>query len=245
MKCTRGKLGTMAQEKRLKQRESNKFLYIVITAWVFVITLFILNLTGFVPYYIDGTPSKAEALAAEESRQEQAEKEVKEQLKPVEERIILPTRLVIPVAGTDVPISNPDTTDIDELDSELLTAVVRYPGSGTLGKDGNMLIFGHSTGYRNVRNEMFKAFNALKTLEEGNVIKLISGDTEYVYTVSKLVHEDASNVTVDFLTEPGVQQLTLSTCDSFGKKSERYIITADFIGSYPVYAEDAVVEDEV
>jgi len=230
------------QKKHLKHKESNKFLYIVITAWVFVLTLFALNLTGFVPYYLDGTQSNAEKLATQKSKEEQKEREQAEKLKPKEEQIILPTRLVIPISGTDVPISNPDTTDIDELDRELLTSVVRFPGSGTLGADGNMLIFGHSTGYRNVRNEMFKAFNSLKTLEEGNFIKLVSGDTEYVYTVSNLTHEDASNVTVDFITEPGVKRLTLSTCDSFGKKSDRWIITADFIGSFPVEVESPAVE---
>ena len=238
-------LPIMNKKKQLKHTESNGFLYIVITAWVFVITLFILNLTGFVPYYIDGTLSNAEAREVAASKQAQAEKEAKELLKPKEERIILPTRLVIPTAGTDVPISNPDTTDIDALDKELLTSVVRFPGSGTLGRDGNMLIFGHSTGYRNVRNEMFKAFNALKTLEEGNVVKLISDGVEYVYTVSNLEHEEASNVTIDFVTDPGVQQLTLSTCDSFGKKSDRWIITADFIGSYPVEAVSSNVETGV
>ncbi len=234
----------MKQKQHLQHQESNKFLYLVITAWVFVITLFILNLTGFVPYYIDGTQSKAEKQAVEESRKYQKEREEKEKLKPKIERIILPTRLVIPIVDIDAPISNPDTTDIDELDKELLSSVVRYPGSGSLGRDGNMLIFGHSTGYRNVRNPMFKVFNELKTLEEGNVIKLISDGVEYVYTVSNLEHEEASNVTVDFITEPGVQQLTLSTCDSFGKKSDRWIITADFIGSYPVEDASSIAEPE-
>jgi len=230
----------MKQKKQLQYTESNSFLYIVITAWVFVITLFVLNFVDFVPYYIDGTLSNKEAREVATSKQEQQERQKAEKLKPKAERIVLPTRLVIPIAGTDVPISNPDTTDIDALDRELLTSVVRFPGSGTLGADGNMLIFGHSTGYRTVHNQMYKAFNALKTLEEGNFIKLVSGDTEYVYTVNNLRHEDASDVTVNFATKPGVKRLTLSTCDSFGKKSERYIITADFIGSYPVEDEENV-----
>lgn len=223
----------MHAKQHLQPAENDTFLYIVITAWVFVITLFILNLFGIVPYYIDGTLSNAQRYALAQSKQEQQKQVQKELLKPKEERTILPTRLLIPSAGTDVPISNPNTTDIDALDKELLSAVVRYPGSGTLEHDGNMLIFGHSTGYRTVHNKMFKAFNALKTLENGDIITLIGGDREYLYTVSSLRHEEASKVTIDFKTPPGVRQLTLSTCDSFGKKSDRYIITADFIGSYP------------
>ncbi len=218
----------------IKERKSDTFLYIVITAWVFVISLFVLNFFGFVPYYIDGTPSKEELAQLENSKKEQEEKQKEEQNKPEEQRVVLPTRIIIPAVGIDAPVSNPDTTDIDALDRELLRAVVRYPGSGTLGMDGNMLIFGHSTGYRTVRNQMFKAFNGLQNLEKGNFIKLINGDTEYLYVVNKLRHEKASNVTVDFVTEPGVKQLTLSTCDSFGAKSDRWIVTADFVGSFPV-----------
>jgi len=222
-----------------KKSSGGVFLYIVVTAWVFVISLTVLNLTGFVPYYIDGTPSnevKAEAAKrdAEQKRQEEEDKKREAAHKAALARPVLPTRLVIPSTDTSLPISNPNTTDIDELDKELFSSVVRYPGSGSLGIDGNMLIFGHSSGLRTVHNKMFKAFNPIKTLDEGNIIKLIRGDTEYVYTVSSLEHKEAADVVVDFNTEPGVQRLTLSTCDSFGKKSERWILTADFVGSYKI-----------
>ncbi len=227
--------------RQIKSKQSKLgggvFLYIVVTAWVFVISLTVLNLTGFVPYYVDGTPSNTvvEAAAkrdAEQRQQVELEGQLAAEQKALLARPVLPTRLIIPSTGTSLPISNPNTTDIDELDKELLTSVVRYPGSGSLGRDGNMLIFGHSSGLRTVNNQMFKAFNTLKTLEQGNVIKLIRGDTEYVYTVSNLEHRDAAEVVIDFNTEPGVQQLTLSTCDSFGAKSDRWIITADFVGSF-------------
>jgi len=54
--------------------------------------------------------------------------------------------------------------------------------------------------------------------------------------VRDLKHEKASNVTVEFDTNPGVKMLTLSTCDSFGAKSDRYIITADLVSSYDLNA---------
>ncbi len=219
------------------------FLHIVVMAWVFVISLAVLNFTGFVPYYIDGTPSnavKAEAAKrdAELKKQEEERKKQEESNNIASQPVILPMQLEIPSVGKILPVSNPNTTDIDALDRELLTSVVRYPGSGTLGKDGNMFIFGHSTAYKTVRNPMFKAFNDLKDLEEGNVIKLISNGREYVYAVSGKKHEKASNVTVEFGTEPGVKRLTLSTCDSFGAKSDRWIITADFVGSYATDSQE-------
>ncbi len=219
--------------RHIKSKPS-KFLYIVITVWIFVITLSILNFTGLVPYYIDGSPSKADLIAIEESRLEQIAIEEEERLKPIEVRVKLPTRIVIPILGKDLPISNPNTTNIEELDKELLNAVVRYPGSGTLGRDGNMLIFGHSSGLRNIQNEMFKAFNGIETLSAGNFINLISDGIEYVYAVSNIEHEKASNVTVEFVTDPGVKQITLTTCNTFGAKEDRWIITADFVGSHPV-----------
>lgn len=230
----------MEQSAAETQGGGGVFLFIVIFAWVFVLSLTVLNVVGAVPYYIDGTPSREVAEAA--AKRDQAQQDV--EVDPVTEApILLPVRLEIPVAGTNVPISNPNTTDVAELDKELLTAVVRYPGSGTLGIDGNIFIFGHSTGYRTVNNQMFKAFNALKTLEEGNVIKLVSGNTEYIYTVTTVEHKDASEVTVDFTVEPGVQKLTLSTCDSFGAKSERYIVTALFLGSYPTAVNSTTTLD--
>ena len=226
------------REFKPKQRVGDSiFLHIVVMAWVFVVSLAVLNFTGFVPYYIDGTPSnavKAEAAKrdAEVRKQEQELKKQQEANKQVSQRVVMPTRLEIPSTGKVLTVSNPNTTDIDALDKELLTSVVRYPGSGTLGKDGNIFIFGHSTGFKTVHNPLYKAFNDLKGLEDGNVIKLISGGREYVYAVSGKKHEKASNVTVEFGTKPGVKRLTLSTCDSFGAKSDRWIITADFVGSY-------------
>ena len=213
------------------------FLHIVVMAWVFVVSLALLNFTGFVPYYIDGTPSnavKAEATKrdAEVRRLEQERKKQEETNKLANQPAVLPTRLEIPSTGKVLTVSNPNTTDIDALDKELLTSVVRYPGSGTLGKDGNVFIFGHSTNHKTVHNPLYKAFNDLKSLDDGNVIKLISGGRGYVYAVSGKRHEKASNVTVEFGTKPGVKRLTLSTCDSFGAKSDRWIITADFVGSY-------------
>lgn len=210
---------------------SNIFLFIVVSAWIFVLSLWGLNTLGFVPYYVDGTPSRAMQTAAAERESATLEQE---ELLSIEQEapIVLPTRLAIPAFDVDLPVANPTTTDIAALDEELLTAVVRYPGSGTLGVDGNMFIFGHSTGYKTVNNPLFKAFNDLKHLEEGNVIRLTSGNVEYVYTVRSLEHRDAAEVTIDFATHEGEQTLTLSTCDSFGAKSDRYIVVADFVGSY-------------
>ncbi len=209
------------------------FLYIVVTAWVFVLSLTVLNSVGFVPYYVDGSLSNKERAEVVKRLEEEQKKAEQEKLKPVETRVILPTRLTMPAFGVDLPLTNPNTTDVKVLNQELLTSIIRYPGSGTLGRDGNMLILGHSTSYRTVHNKMYQAFNQVPHLEEGNVIKLISGDKEYVYTVSNKEMRKASDAIIDFTPKPGVQQITLVTCNTLGKKADRWIVTADFVGSYP------------
>jgi LPXTG-site transpeptidase (sortase) family protein len=233
---------------RIYKKSTNVFLYVVVTMWAFVISLTALNGLGFVPYYIDGTPGNQAIAEAEETKkmeQDRARALAEAEQYKKNEAPRYPSKIIIPGIGVDLPISNPATTDVKQLDRALLSAVVRYPGSGALNKDGNMLIFGHSTGYRTVHNQMFKAFNKLKTLSRGDVITLLDeqGKIEYVYTVSNLKHEDASKVTVDFITDPGMRRLTLSTCDSFGKKSDRYIVTADFLGKYSKEQEDAFINE--
>ncbi len=140
---------------------------------------------------------------------------------------IIPDTLVIPAIGVNTVIKNPSSTDIDVLDQELTKGAVRYPGSGTVG-NGNMFIFGHSTGYKVVINKAYKVFNDLKTLTKGDVILLQSGSKTYEYTVTTVqkVNKDTTEIIFDNKTN----MLTLATCDSFGAKSDRYIVEAVFKG---------------
>ena len=82
----------------------------------------------------------------------------------------LPLSIKIPVIGVDAPIYNPATTSVSVLDGYLLKGAVRYPGSGLLGGDGNIFIFGHNTGIKIVYNQAFKTFNGLKDLKAGDLI---------------------------------------------------------------------------
>lgn len=142
---------------------------------------------------------------------------------------VYPSRLVIPSLGRDLPISNPQTRDIDALDAELLSAAVRYPDSATLGvQGGNTLLFGHSSRLPIVHNKMFKAFNDIGTLPIGSVVQVFSGSDIYTYHVSKVYQASANDAQIP-LVVPG-HRLTLLTCDSFGAKSDRWVVEANFIG---------------
>ncbi len=143
----------------------------------------------------------------------------------------IPLRVVIIKSGTDIVVRNPNTTDVDYLDQELSKGVVHYPGSGTPGS-GNMFLFGHSTGFKIVNNKAYKAFNGLDKLAAGDIIDVYSSSTHYVYKVRTVVLQNENNSWVDFdKTSP---MLTLSTCDSFGKKTDRYVVQADFVDKSPI-----------
>ncbi|MFA5935105.1 MAG: sortase [Candidatus Paceibacterota bacterium] len=134
----------------------------------------------------------------------------------------LPLSIKIPSVGIDSQIYNPESTDIQILDSFLLKGVVRYPGSGLLGGVGNVFLFAHSTGIKIVNNQAFKSFNGLKKLKEGDSISVFSDKNEYIYKVLSVKLEGADKALVTFDTTDS--KLTLSTCNTFGAKSERYVV---------------------
>ena len=138
-----------------------------------------------------------------------------------------PIRLVIEKIGVDTPVENPQSRDIAVLDNALLKGVVHYPGSGSLESNTNVFLFGHSTNWTTVHNQAFKSLNRLVELQLDDEIKLFSGEKKYTYKVTSVSLVDQNEALVKF--ETGKRKLTLSTCDSFGKKTDRFVIEADFI----------------
>lgn len=142
-----------------------------------------------------------------------------------------PVRIEIPAIGMDVKIKNPETTNVAVLDEALLSGAVRYPTSAKLGEEGNTILFGHSSYLPIVNNEAFKAFNEIQDLNEGDRI-LVHGETmTYVYAVTQVAEADANDAAIPLTT--GGHTLTLATCDSFGKKTDRFIVEANLVESYP------------
>lgn len=140
----------------------------------------------------------------------------------------LPLRIIIEKIGVNTPVLNPTQTSNDVLNTNLLKGAVRYPGSGTLA-NGNMFIFGHSTGIRLVNNQAFKAFNNLKNLNPNDEIKVQSGSREYTYKVTHVSLADSEDVWVDLSSTKNM--LTISTCNTFGEKQERFVVQALYVSS--------------
>lgn len=139
----------------------------------------------------------------------------------------LPTTIAIPSIDVEATIANPTSTSVPVLDEALHGGVVRYPTSAKLGEEGNVIIFGHSSYLPVVRNQSFKAFNNIQKLKKGDQILVTSGTRTYVYAVDTVREADAGEDEIP-LTATG-NTLTLATCDSFGEKSDRFIVTATLI----------------
>lgn len=144
-----------------------------------------------------------------------------------------PTSIAIPAIRLTATIANPDTTVVTALDALLLKGAVRYPTSAKLGEAGNVVLFGHSSYLPVVGNQAYKTFNNIQKLVAGDVVTVYSSDRAYTYRVRSVAKESAaSNEGID-LAVPG-HVLTLVTCNSFGEKLDRFVVTADFVESHSV-----------
>ncbi len=140
-----------------------------------------------------------------------------------------PIQIIIPKILVDSKIENPNSTDVKILDKALLTGAVHYPGSGSLKDTSNVFIFGHSTSHVVVKNNSYKTFNRLNELNIGDEIRVLSNTAEYIYAVKSVAKAQASESLVTFSNSK--RMLTLSTCNSFGEKSERFVVEAEFVRS--------------
>ncbi len=195
----------------------HKFVFGLFFVFIFSVSFAVLYMVGLVPDELQFTDSTTTS-----------ELRPWETATVPEEKGELPTRIVIAKIGVNATVENPSTTNAAVLDESLTRGAVRYPGSGLLGK-GNMFLFGHSTGLQVVHNQAYKTFNNLKTLLPGEEIEVYSATKKYIYTVRTVTLVDSNEAWVDLSTKENM--LTLSTCNTFGKKEERHVVQADFVRS--------------
>lgn len=146
----------------------------------------------------------------------------------------LPTEIQIPAIRLLALVSNPTSTDIAILDKALLKGAVRYPTSAKLGDVGNVVLFGHSSYLPVVNNQAYKAFNNIQKLTVGDIVIVSSAGTAYMYRVRTVAKESTLDAAIVLSVTSRV--LTLSTCDSFGESTDRFVVTADFVESHPISA---------
>jgi LPXTG-site transpeptidase (sortase) family protein len=136
-----------------------------------------------------------------------------------------PDRISISKIGIDVAIQKPQSQIVSVLDQALNLGPVYYPGSGHIEK-GNVLVFGHSTNWQIVQNQAYKTFNNLNKMSNGDEIVLTADNKRFIYKVEKVYRSDENNTEIFFNTSK--RTLTLATCDSFGKKQDRWVVEAVF-----------------
>lgn len=185
--------------------------------YFFVNIFIILTITFSILYLFDLVPVELRTIIGRDMVKEYKGNRVGE----------LPLSIKIPLIGVDAQIYNPATTSIDVLNKYLLEGAVRYPGSGLLSGDGNIFIFGHSTGFKLVNNQAYKTFNGLQNLKQGDKISVYSNKYEYIYKVLSVKLVSADKALIEFNTKN--EMLTLSTCDNFGAKSDRYVVESMFV----------------
>lgn len=144
---------------------------------------------------------------------------------PVIKEQTLPTMLVIDSLNKTVPVLNPSSRKVSDLDEALLDGIVRHPDSATLEQTGTVFILGHSSYLPFVNNGNFQALNGIQDLKWGDIVRLQSGEYEYVYQVDKVYKAKAQDTTVPIASE--TQRLVLATCNSFGSIDDRYMVEAE------------------
>lgn len=141
-----------------------------------------------------------------------------------------PVRVVATSIGLDQNVQNPSSTDVDTLDQELLTGTVRYPTSAELNENGTVLIFGHSSYLPIVHNQAYKEFDGIQNLKTGDIVSVFSATAEYRYSVTSVKVANADEDVIQLPSDG--KYLTLVTCDSFTKKTDRFVVVAKFVGAY-------------
>ena len=198
---------------------------------VFFCTVSAADSVGFVPDYIDGSTSLAASGTTEQVRLSDLPQLAVPESPAIPEGV-LPERIKSAAIGLDFVVQNPNTRDLAALDAAILKGPARYVDSAKLGTPGNMLIFAHSSSYRVLKNQMFKAFNNISKLKVGDSISVEGGGVEYLYSVTSVRSVEASETIIDLSATSGTK-LTLTTCDVLSGKSARFIVEAEYVGIVP------------
>jgi LPXTG-site transpeptidase (sortase) family protein len=203
--------------------------YLASTVVIFFLTFSAADSVGFVPCTVDATcdPGSTGASVALSSLPQLGLGAA-----AAASAGVLPTHISIPSVGIDLPVQNPDITDVDTLDTMLKNGPIRYVNSAKLGVSGNVLIFAHTSHLPIVHNPMFQAFNHIPDLKQGDTISLTGQDgTQYLYSVDGVARADTGDGTTIDLSAVQGKKLTLVTCDTLTGKSARFILTATFVGT--------------
>lgn len=205
-----------------------KLVFLTVFFCIFTFTYLLLVAVDFVP------EPREEEVAVEAVTVVESTPQEEERIEPVEiiEPIELPSSIYIERLNKTIPILNPSSRTISDLDTALLDGVVRHPDSALLNQEGTVFVLGHSSYLPNVFNKNFQAFNGIQDLEWGDIIEIEGENQRYVYRVDKVFQARAQDVTVPIAVDE--KRLTLATCNSFGSTDDRFVVEAKQIDVRPL-----------
>ena len=211
---------------------TQKWSFLCVFAFAFIASVYTLGKLDLLP---DPAPAQPTAVAAEVAPAPRVILATTTVSVPAPVAVVeLPVKIEISKIKLSTVVENPTATDIELLDKELLKGAVRYPTSGKLGEVGNVVLFGHSSYLPVVGNKAYKAFNDIQKLEIGDTVTVSSSGTSYSYRVTSVKKESTTDAAIPL--QVSGKLLTLSTCDSFGAKTDRFVVTAEFVESHPISA---------
>ncbi len=208
---------------------TRKWMFTAFSVVIFLITTIVLAHVGIIP---DAHSKPLPRIHTASAITLSSMAPVRSNILAISSRFENPIKVVIPSVHVSASIKNPNTMSARILDKALLSGAVRYPRSAMLGERGNVILFGHSSYLPIVINQAYKTFNGIQGLHQGARVLVYSSSKIYEYAVSSVKKE---NATVDSITlTVRGKVLTLATCNVFGKRSSRFIVTARFVKSYPI-----------
>ncbi|MBC7767040.1 sortase [Arenimonas sp.] len=180
--------------------------------------ILLIVVTNFVDRTQDTSPNKVDT---------QVKTEISSTVQKTQVKAESPLVIDIPGYVLSATIQSPASTDVSALDAALGRGAVYYPGSGYPGSN-NTLIFGHSTTFQIVVNKAYQVFNNLKTVPVNTLVYVKTQSATHIYRTRKVEKVSKYTSWIQFKSDTPI--LTLATCDSFGKASDRWVLVADYVG---------------
>ncbi len=215
-------IGQSGVQSKLEER----VVFFFVCVGVIAITLAILFVADFLP---EKPTVKSESVASAPT-EKKADALAEVDVPAKADTDALPVLIIIDSLDKQIPILNPESDSVEALDTALLSGAIRHPDSADFTKEGTIFLLGHSSYLPNVMNKNFQAFNGIQKLVWGDVIRLRSADTEYVYSVDRVYEAKASDAEVAI--QHDVAKLTLATCNSFGTKDDRFVVEATLVSKH-------------
>jgi LPXTG-site transpeptidase (sortase) family protein len=206
-------------DSKIERILARRWSFLVIFFMVFFFTYLFLVAVDFVPEApVITVTEQSDSLVAEEETPAMEE--------PVTIELEKPAQLYIKKLDKSIPVLNPVSREVEDLDNALISGAVRHPDSALLGQAGTVFILGHSSYLPQVYNRNFQAFNGIQDLEWGDIIEVTSEDNVvYTYRVDKAYRATADDATVVPIAGEE-KRLVLATCNSFGSVDDRFIVEA-------------------